>query len=294
MSSTVLQGGSARRRSFIFVVLVGICLALLMVSDSGPVQEFRRGVNFAVAPVQGALADGTRSVTRVLGAFGEIDTLRRENVALQGRVDMLEDEVAVLETVREQNARLNRVLKTRDALDNKTVAAQVIRRQASQFERGLTIDRGLEVGIGVGDPVLSEGGALAGSIIDVGEGFSTVQLISDTRSLVIGLDRRSRATGEVIGRLAAPLAMANITVTDTVEIGDVVITAGIDLGKRFKSFYPKGLPIGRVVAVESEPGSIVQTALVEPAADLDGLEIVLVITDHKAPRRTSEEPAEDS
>lgn len=294
MSSSTLADGSARRRGLIFVVLVGICLVLLVVSDSGPVLELRRGVNFAAAPVQGTLADGTRSITRILGAFGEIDTLRRENVTLQGRVDALEDEVAVLETAREQNDRLNRVLKTKGVLDNKTVAAQVIRRQSSQFERGLTIDRGQKVGISVGDPVLSEGGALAGSITDVGEGFSTVQLINDTRSLVIGLDRRSRATGEVVGRLAAPLAMENVTVTDTVEIGDVVITAGIDLGKRFKSLYPKGLPIGRVVAVENEPGSIVQTALVEPAADLDGLEIVLVITDHKSPKQVIEEPVEDS
>jgi len=294
MSSSTLADRGIRRRGFIFMLLVGICLVLLAVSESGPVQELRRGVNFAVAPVQSALSDGTRSVTQVLGAFTEIDTLRRENVALQGRVDVLEDEMAVLETVRDRNAQLSRVLKTSEALDNKTVAAQVTGRQASQFERGLTIDRGQEAGISEGDPVLSEGGALAGSIVDVGEGFSTIQLINDTRSLVVGRDRRSRATGEVVGRLAAPLAMGKIPVTEAVEVGDVVITAGLDLGKRFKSFYPKGLPIGRVVAVESEPGSIVQTALVEPAANLDRLEVVLVIIDHKAPRRQDEESAGDS
>jgi rod shape-determining protein MreC len=296
MSGPLLAEGGSRRRGVAFVVLIVVCLVLLAASDSGPVQEFRRGVNFAVAPVQNSLSDGTRSVTRVLGAFAEIDTLRHENLALQGRVDVLEDELVVLETVRDENRRLERVLQTRNALDHETVAAKVSARQATQFERGLTLDRGQEVGIVVGDPVLSDGGALVGRVIDVGEGYSSVRLINDTRSLITGLDRRSRATGDVIGRLTAPLAMTDIafTPTDSVEIGDVVITAGIELGKRFKSFYPKGLPIGRVIAVEQEPGSIVQTALVEPAANLDGLETVLVITDHTGPRRAPEQSAGES
>lgn len=294
MSSTTLAGrGSSRRRGATFVILVAICVVLLGVSDTAPVSEVRRGINFAISPVRDGLSDSTRSVTRILGAFADIDTLRRENVALQAQVDELEDELAVMETVLERNRQLSRVLDTRKALDNETVVAEVVGHPASQFERVLTLDRGQEVGIELGDPVLSEGGALAGTIIDVGEGFSAVRLINDTRSLVTGRDRRTRALGDVVGRLAAPLAMDDIPVTDKVNVGDIVTTAGIDLGKRFKSSYPKGLPIGRIVDVRQEPGSIVQTALVEPSADLDRIEVVLVITDHKGPKRPARESTEE-
>ena len=210
----MLRDHTARRRLIVFAGLVATCLVMLLVSNSGPVQELRRGVNFAVAPVQGSLAEGTRSLTEVLGAFGEIDALRRENIDLRDSVQQLQDQVAAFESMVEENKRLTRLLEVRDRVPQATVAAGVIGRQATQFERVLTIDRGSASGIRQGAPVLSEGGALAGRISEVGENWAAVMLISDTRSLVIGLDSRTRATGEVTGRLSAPLAMANIPRTD--------------------------------------------------------------------------------
>jgi len=281
----MLRDGGTRRRVVVFGLLVGLCLVMLVVSGSSPVQELRRGVNFALSPLQDTLSDSTRSVTDVLGAFGEIDSLRRENLDLQAAVQELADELAALDAVAEENRRLTRLLEVRDRLDQATTVAGVTSRLFTPFERVLSIDRGAEAGIVVGAPVLSEGGALAGRVIEVGDGWASVMLINDTRSLVTGLDSRTRATGEVTGRLSAPLAMANIPITDKVAINDRVVTAGIDLGKRFRSFFPKNIPIGRVVDVEQEPGSIVQTALVQPAADLDRIEDVLVLTDYRLPRR---------
>lgn len=282
----MLRDHNARRRLIVFGGLVVACLVMLLVSKSGPVQELRRGVNFAVAPVQGSLAEGTRSLTEVLGAFGEIGALRRENIDLRDSVQQLQDQVAAFEAMAEENKRLTRLLEVRDRVQQATVAARVIGRQATQFERVLTIDRGSASGIREGAPVLSEGGALAGRISEVGENWASVMLISDTRSLVIGLDTRTRATGEVTGRLSAPLAMAKIPRTDRVEVNDRVVTAGIAQGKRFQSVFPKNIPIGRIVDVQAEPGAIVQTALVQPTADLDRIEDVLVLVDLGATRRS--------
>jgi rod shape-determining protein MreC len=275
----MLRDRGSRRRLLVFIVLVALCGAMLVVSSSAAVQELRRGVRFAAAPVQESLADGTRAVTDVLGAFGEIEGLRRENLALRSTVQQLEEELGTLDAVREENTRLARLLDVRDRLEWETTLAGVTSREATQFERLITIDRGTESGIIRGAPVLAEGGALAGKVTEAGNGWAAVMLISDSRSLVIGLDSRTRATGEVTGRLAAPLAMADIPITDKIAVNDHVVTAGIDLGKRFKSSFPKNIPIGRVLDVQQDPGSTVQTALVQPAADLDHLEDVLVITD---------------
>ena len=291
----MLRDRAARRRAVALVLLVAACLALLAVGRSAPAQELRRGVNFALAPVQDALSGATRSLAAVLGAVTEIDQLRRDNLLLTTRVRDLEDEVAQLQAVREENARLARLLRTQRTLDRETVAAQVIARQVSQFERGLTLDRGTEAGIELGDAVLSDGGALAGSVVELGEGYAAVRLLNDTRTLVIGRDATTRATGEVIGRLSAPLAMANVPVTEEISVGDQIVTAGLSVGRRFRSAYPAGLLIGRVVDVQQEPGSIVQTALIEPAAELDRLENVLVVTDYSAPRPpTVEEDDEEA
>jgi rod shape-determining protein MreC len=289
----VLSDRSSRRRLIVFVVLVGLCLAMLVVSGSAPAQELRRGVRFAAAPVQETLADGTRAVTDVLGAFGEIEGLRRENIELRSTVQQLQEQLGTLDALLAENERLARLLDVRDRLEWQTTAARVTSREATQFERVITIDRGTESGITRGAPVLSEGGALAGKVTEVGNGWAAVMLISDTRSLVTGLDSRTRATGEVTGRLAAPLAMANIPVTDKISVNDRVVTAGIDLGKRFRSSFPRNIPIGRVVDVQQEPGSIIQTALIQPAADLEKIADVLVITDRSVLRSTGgSEPEE--
>jgi rod shape-determining protein MreC len=291
----MMRDRNARRRTIVFAGLVAVCLVLIAVSRTTPVQELRRGLTFAVAPVQDTLVEGTRSVTDVLGAFGEIESLRRENLDLLATVRMLEEQVASLESVSDTNRRLSRLLEVRDRVEFKTVVAGVISRQATQFERVLTIDHGSESGIRDGAPVLSEGGALAGRVIDVGEGWASVMLISDTRSLVIGLDSRTRATGEVTGRLSAPLAMANIPRTEGIEVNDRVVTAGLSVGRRFQSAFPRGLPIGRVVDVQAEPGAIVQTALVQPTADLEHIEDVLVLADYGSRRRDQDDasPAPD-
>ena len=59
------------------------------------------------------------------------------------------------------------------------------------------------------------------------------------------------------------------------------MTAGITLGSGIRSPYPKGLVIGQVIDATRDPNAVIQTAYLEPAIDLDRLEVVLVITDYQ-------------
>jgi rod shape-determining protein MreC len=287
---TLRERRTPRRRALIFTGIVAACLVLLALGRTEPAQELRRGIHYAVSPIQAALAGGTRSVTQVLGAFAEIDQLRQANRTLRGQVEELTQQVEELAGLREENARLNKVLDTRRALarDHETMLATVIGREATQFERVITLDRGSDSAIEVGDAVLSDGGALVGTVVEVGPTYSYVRLINDSRSLVAGRDSRTRATGMISGRLAQPLEMTDIRVTDKIEIGHTVETAGINEGRRFQSLYPRGLVVGQIIDVRQNPGSVVQTAFVEPAADLDHLESVLVITSFDNGRRLPE------
>lgn len=289
----MLSDRATRRRLFVFVILVGLCLVMLVVSGSAPVREFRRGIHFAFSPMQDTLADGTRSVTAVLGAFSEVDSLRRENDELRFDVERLEDQIATLETVADDNKSLTKMLGIKRSLDHETVAAEVTSYSSTQFERLVTLDRGVEAGIVARAPVLSEGGALAGRVYDVGQGWAEVMLLSDPRMNVAGLDSRTKATGDVSGRLDSPLEMAAIQRTDQVDDTDKIVTLGARVGKRFRSPYPKGLLIGRVLDVREEPGEILKTALVQPAADLEHLQRVLVITDHVLPRQKGDDPLDE-
>jgi cell shape-determining protein MreC len=75
--------------------------------------------------------------------------------------------------------------------------------------------------------------------------------------------------------------MEQIDSGETVVQGDEVVTAGLELGGGVRSPYPKGLLIGQVVDVRRDANAVVQTAYLQPAANLDKLEFVLVITDYE-------------
>jgi rod shape-determining protein MreC len=288
----MLRDRFARRRLITFLVLVLLSVALINVSDSRPVSELRGGIRFAVTPVQDTLSEGTRSVTSVVGAITEVDTLRRENDELAAEVERLTDQVAVIESLEATNKRLRKLLDMQDDLDGrgtpiKTVAAGVASRQFTQFERMITLDRGTEADIRPDAPVLSEGGALLGRVTDAGEGWADVMLISDPDALDAGWVKRTDATGEVVGRVSAPLAMTDIPRTEKLSEKDLVVTYGVKLGGGFRSVYPAGIPIGRVVDIIDEPEQVVKTALIVPEADLLHVEYVLVQTNFKAPKRAA-------
>lgn len=280
---TTRQSGATRRWALTYAVLVAISLILIAVSDAAPVQELRRGVNFAVSPIQGALAGATRSVTSIFDAFGQIDQLRKENRSLTDRVAELETQIQQLTALKTENERLSALLGLKATLQYQTVVSNVIGRQATNLERVITLDRGTDVDVAVGDPVLSEGGALVGVVTDAGGNYATVMLISDPRSVVIGLDETTRATGELQGRLSALLAMNNIPTTEQIAKDETIVTAGLDLGGPNRAPFPRGLLIGRVVEVDNDASAVVQTALIQPAANLDALEHVLVVTDFQPP-----------
>ena len=75
--------------------------------------------------------------------------------------------------------------------------------------------------------------------------------------------------------------MQNVDSTEPIELGEEVVTAGIELAGGIRSPYPKGLLLGQVIDVRSDANSIVQTAFLKPAANLEKLEYVLVVLDYE-------------
>ncbi len=268
-----------RRQGVAYVVLIATSLLLLAFSGSAPVLQLRHGVGFAVAPMQAGLRQVTVQLTSVFATFAELERLRQANAELQRVAQELEAENRNLENVRTENERLTELLEVRSSLEYETVAAEVIGRQTSEAERVISLDRGSDDGVAVGDPVVGAGGALVGQVEDVGTNFSRVLLLNDSRFVVVGLVEGSRATGEVWGQLERPLSMLRIPSTEEIAVGESVVTAGIELEQGVRSSFPKGLLVGSVVDVEQSPNQVVQTALLQPAVPLDRLEYVLVITD---------------
>jgi rod shape-determining protein MreC len=279
--TAILATKSARRRAIAFASLLAVTLLLMAISSSPIVKELQSGIGFAFRPIRSAVDTAAGTVASAVEAIGEIDRIRSDNDALRAENERLRNENTRLEATRRENDQLTALLQLRSGLDHATQTASVIARDSSEFVRVMTIDRGTDDGIEKGDAVIAAGGALAGRVVEVGPNFASVQLLNDTASTVVGELTSNGATGEVVGQLGGVLVMRNIDATQTVSIGDEVLTAGIELGGGVRSPYPKGLLLGQVVDVDRDANAVVQTAYLEAAADLDRLAYVLVITDYE-------------
>ena len=270
-----------RRRTIAFTVLVAVSLVLMAVSSNPYVREVQNGLGFAFRPIQGALDGVASSVASVGAAIAEIDRLRVDNGDLREENERLTVENARLQEIARENAQLTDLLQLRAGFDYKTTAAAVISRDSSEFRRVIGIDKGSNAGIKEGDVVVAGGGALAGRVTDVGPDSASVVLLTDGSSTVIGQLVSNAAAGRVVGQLGGVLVMDQIDAGEKISLGDEVVSAGIELGGGVRSPYPKGLLIGQVVDVRRDANAVVQTAYLQPAADFDKLEVVLVVLDYQ-------------
>ncbi len=270
-----------RRRSIVFVGLLSACLVLMAFSSNPLIREFQNGIGFAFRPIQGVLNDVASGVASIGAAVAEIDRLRVDNGTLRADNERLLTENTRLQEIARENVLLTDLLQLRAGFDYQTAAANVISRESSEFRRVITVDKGTNAGISVGDVVVAGGGALAGRVIEVGPDSATVVLLTDGTSTVIGQLVSNAARGQVVGQLGGVLVMEQIDSSDEIALGDEVVSAGIELGGGVRSPYPKGLLIGQVVDIRRDANAVVQTAYLQPAADFEKLEFVLVILDYE-------------
>jgi rod shape-determining protein MreC len=278
--TTMFATRAARRRAIAFTALLSASLILMAISSSPLVTEFQNAVAYAMRPVQGVLHDAAESVSGAISAVAEIDQLHTDNAALRRENEQLRSDNLRAQSLEQENEQLSTLLQLQSSFTYKTAAAEVIARESSEVRRSVTLSKGSDDGIVKGDVVIAAGGALVGRVVDVGPNFSIVTLINDRTSTVIGMTETNQAKGDVVGQLGGALIMQNIDSTETVQPGEQVLTAGIELPGGIRSPYPKGLLIGEVTDVKREASSVVQTAYLLPTTNLDKVTYVLVVLDY--------------
>lgn len=212
---------------------------------------------------------GARSVvdtaTSALSAEARVARLTAEVRALRARVDHLA-------VVQSENARLRRLLGLASSLSGyRPVTATVTSRDPGAWTRILGIDRGSNQGIRVRDPVLATGG-LVGRVLAVTPRSAQVLLVTDPESGIGAMDARSGDMGVLTGGVGGRTARLTLFHRfDSVRPGDLVVTSGLG------GVAPRGIAVGRVLAVGTRQFGLVRVAQVRLSANLDALDHVLVL-----------------
>ena len=130
-------------------------------------------------------------------------------------------------------------------------------------------------GIELGDPVVTEYGAVVGQITELGENWATVSTLIDVDMSVGGYVGSTGSSGMVVGEFSL---MKNKTAKLTfladgaqIFVGEEVLTSGSG------GAFPAGLVIGTITNVQTEAGGQIEYGIIKPQCDLDSLVQVFVI-----------------
>jgi len=205
--------------------------------------------------------------------YADLRGARKQNMELQEEVARLQMEQVRLRQDADQARRLQALLDFKEKFITKTVAAQVIATSGTEQSRLITIDKGSKAGLKTDMAVITPDG-IVGKVKDVFGSSAQVLLINDHDSGAGVILEQSRLQGIVKGTPLGELQVTGIMSDEKVEPGEHVITSGGD------RIYPKGFSVGTVIASTPDHDNDPFLAIkIKPAADLNRLEEVLVITE---------------
>lgn len=261
-------------------VLVVASLALIAVSGTEPVRSIQRASARLLSPVHGLLTEIGSATADVVETITEIDRLRTENDDLRSALAGAEQRIAELQEAARDNARLRALLSLRPVLGWELLPVRVTSAGTSVLSWEVGIDAGRDNGVRVGMAVVGDaegGGGLAGIVVEASPDSAVVRLVVDPRARVVARDQQTEALGLVQGQPGGQLIMTQVTLTDEVAVGDAIVTAGLELQGVAASPYPRGLLLGTVTALETDPNGLTQTAFVRPAIDPRTVEWLMVV-----------------
>jgi rod shape-determining protein MreC len=257
------------------VVAAGLLLliSLLLVSTSA-------GTRRRMDPLTGIVLDGMWPLQRataataqaLLGAwrtYVDLVGTGQENERLRRRVVELEQQAIRLAEVEQTDKRLEQLLNFRATLVGDVLVANIIAHDPLPWFSSLTIDKGAADGVQKNAAVLSPFGVV-GHTMATGTHASRVLLLTDHNSGIDAVVQRSRARGIVEGSLDGHCVMKYVKRGEDVEVGDRVVTSGLD------GIFPKGIMIGEVTRVTRGNRGLLQVADIQPSVPLDRIEEVLV------------------
>ena len=226
----------------------------------------------AFTPVEHAFVSTGRFVRDGWHNWIDLHGVRKQNQELQEEIARMRVEQTRLKEDAEQAHRLQALLGFREKFISQTVAAQVIGTSGSEQSHVIYIDKGSRDGIHADMAVITPDGVV-GKVKDVFPLSSQVLMINDRDSGAGVILEKSRLQGVLKGANLSEMQVDGVMADEKVDVGEPVIASGGD------RIYPKGFPVGSVIsaAPDSDSGAFL-IIKVKPAADLNRLEEVLVVT----------------
>lgn len=235
-------------------------------------------VQGALAPFRAAGTALTSTAEKYYSYMFRYEALEAENEVLEQRIAEMEDVARQADSVSRENERLRKALGFKATHeDYKMVDAYIIGWSSTDWENTFTINRGTNAGIQENMCVITANGEVVGLVTAVGVNYAEVTTVLDSTLEISGTISTSGYNGMVKGGYISGnetlLQMNYLPSSAIIRNSDQVVTSG-------STVYPRGLIIGYVVDAGYEDTGVAKYALLDPAAEIDSLEQIFIITEY--------------
>ena len=261
----------------ILLVVAGlITVALFIMNSVGMVTVPGVVTQTLMAPVRAVGTTLASTAELYYSYMFQYEALAAENAELKAQIAQMEDVARQADSVNRENARLrrlNNLLSTNESY--KMVDAYIIGWNSTDWNSTLTINRGTKAGIEANMCAVTENGQVVGLVTEAGPNYAVIKTVLDSTLEISGTISVSGYNGMVGGGYIdgheTLLKMEYLPSAAIIRNTDQVVTSG-------STVYPRGLIIGNVVDAGFEETGVAKFALLRPAAEINTLEQVFIIT----------------
>lgn len=207
-------------------------------------EDIRRGVGTILYPMQKLTDLPAELGIRIADFFTTQSTLRNEYERLRHENFINAGLLQAQQALIVENENLRALLALRSRVDSSAQVAEILYAARDPFIRQVVVDKGSSQDIKVGAPVIDALGVI-GQVHRVYPWASEVALITDREQAVPTQVVRNGLRAVVFGLgYDGALEVRFMPINADIEIGDVLVTSGID------GLYPAGLPVAVVTHIE--------------------------------------------
>lgn len=262
---------------FLFFIINLINLTGL---DNPALFPVSRVVREIFAPLQEGITSLSEGTGDFFAYFQNNKVLRQENEMMAVKIAELQEEIYGLKEYEQENERLRKLLDYKEERKEnyKLILCGVIGRDPGNWFRTLIVNKGSEHGIRKDMAVVNHDG-LVGIVIGVTKNTSEILMLLDSDSAVGGRIFETRVTPGVVVGTGRPdyLEMIHLPHDVEIEVGQTVVTSGLG------GIFSKGIRIGEVSEIKTEPNGLMKKALIRPFVDFDRLEEVFILVEVMTP-----------
>ncbi len=231
-----------------------------------------------LTPLRSGASALTVQAEKIYDYMFRYEALEAENAALRAQIAQMEEAARTAAALQRELEQMKELLNLDLVSEGYSlVDAYIISRSPTRdWNSTFTLNRGTNVGIQVGMCVITSNKEVVGLVTEVGPNYCVVKTVLDSTLEISATVASSGYSGMVQGGYAdnqeGKLIMNYLSTSAVLRNNDQVVTSG-------STVYPRNLILGYIIDAGFDETGVEKYAILEPAAQIDSLEQVFILTD---------------